>query len=47
MLFPTLFLLALQGLSPDTAPGGIWSLPNGVYAERHEDGTRSTDTVKP
>ena len=43
MLFPTLFLLALQGLSPDTAPGGIWSLPNGVYAERHEDGTPACD----
>jgi len=47
MLLTILAILTLQDTAesagaPDTA-NGIWSLPNGVYAERHADGTPACD----
>lgn len=44
MLLTLIWLIAAQDTPPDAgAADGIWSLPNGRYAERHADGTSACD----
>lgn len=43
MLLTTLLIFALQDEPWSDTSQGIWSLPNGEYAERHADGSAACD----